>query len=75
MTTIADLKIGDRVRITCDWGCVPRRAIRTVQQDKDGNKFVRCMDLECEPPRRQKHYLDGQVNEDGGHLVGLELVA
>lgn len=65
-TQISDLKPGDILTGFTDWECVPLRAKRKVQQDRQGRLFVRC--------RKGQHLLDGQEG-DCGELVNCKVVA
>jgi hypothetical protein len=66
-TRLSQLKPGARVRPGNEfWGCLPRAAARTVRCD-DAGLYVRC--------REGHHYLDGQVDDDGDTLWGLEVIS
>lgn len=61
---LADLKPGDKVRLTFGGGCTPVGAVREVQLDTEKNALW----TKCTSGR---HYLDGQEDEDG-ELIGVE---
>jgi hypothetical protein len=64
---LSQLRPGARVRPGNEfWGCLSRSATRRVQCD-DGGLYVRC--------REGHHYLDGQTDEDGDTLWGLEVIS
>lgn len=60
---LTDLEPGDKIAGFENFGCIPDRAIRTVQRDDTG-LFVHC--------RSGHHYLDGQTDESG-EIIGLFL--
>jgi len=60
---LTDLKVKDKIRITNN-DCVPAHAIKEVKKDRQG-LYVTCTD--------GKHYLEGQLREDG-ELAGVERV-
>jgi hypothetical protein len=62
---IDEVAVGDVVRGFLNWGCVPANAARVVQRAANGDLFVRCQE--------GRHYLDGQVGDDGC-LVGIRKV-
>lgn len=57
-------KIGTRLRADGGFSCLKEGAIRTIQYDMEG-KYVSCS--------AGKHYLDGQLSEDGSSYVGFYL--
>ena len=61
---LSDLKPGDHIRGFEGFGCIPDKAVRTVQMNAAG-LYVKC--------RNGNHYLDGQEDNDG-ILVGLEKI-
>jgi len=68
---LQDLKPGDLIAGFEHFGCIPDRAIRTVQTD-DLGLFVLCRGPEGDDGHvgKEHHYLDGQEDDDG-ELVGL----
>lgn len=57
-----ELKVGDRIQGFEAWGCVPDNATRTVMSDGD-RLCVAC--------KEGVHMLDGQLCDDGQHLLGM----
>jgi hypothetical protein len=57
------LREGDRIEIAYDFSCIKAGAIRTVKLTEDGRLYFICHD--------GKHYLHGQISEDGSEYVGI----
>lgn len=69
---LTDLAPGDKVQGFEGWGCVPDNATRTVMKDEDG--LYVCCTGDSDAPRsgqKERHYLDGQVGDDGVTLLGM----
>lgn len=67
MVKLADLKEGDKLKITIETECMAANSIHTVR--KDGEEGASCaLYLECS---RGTHFLDAQMDSDG-YLIGFE---
>lgn len=64
MTKLDEIKAGDRVEVDDGFPCMPAGK-KIVKADEAGGLYVLC----TEGP----HYLDGQVDEPDGDLVGVRL--
>lgn len=65
-------KIGDKIIADAGFTCIPEGTVCHVWGDRQG-LFVRCQGEDQDEPvkgkaRRQRHYLDGQLNEYGEYV-------
>lgn len=68
--TVADTKVGDQLIPDSGFDCLAVGVYYTVCADHTGRLYVQC---DMAPSHRQPgcHYLDGQLNDQGTHYVGL----
>ena len=59
---LSQLNVGDKIECDSGFDCVDTGAVLTVQQDEDG-KYIAC--------DHGRHYLNGHLETDGDHLVGV----
>lgn len=62
-TRLSEIKLGDVVVADDGFTCIQANARLTVEVDPRGNLFVSC--------DQGRHFLDGQIDDDGETLVGL----
>lgn len=60
---LSELAAGQDVLVDADFTCIKPWSRLTVSADETGALFIRC--------REGRHYLDGQIGDDGDTLVGL----
>lgn len=61
--TIENVKIGTMLVADGGFTCIEHDALLEVKADHDGELYVPCSD--------GKHYLDGQIGDDGFTYVGF----
>ena len=59
---VSETKVGSIVIPDGDFGCMDEAIASVVKEDKDG-LYIKC--------REGRHYLDGQLSDDGTEYVGL----
>lgn len=67
MTPVKIAEVGPGTRLVADAGftCLPEGAVVTVRSDGERGLYIPCA--------HYKHYLDGQLSDDGSEYVGLSL--
>lgn len=63
------------MKLECDDGftCIQAGAIKEVFEDDEG-LYVHCNGPDGESHPNNKHYLDGQLEDDGDYIIGMYFV-